>query len=150
MRYWCFFCRLPHISYHMHSTFVKQKFLMILNFHFLINKKEQQFPEGDFIKYICTTLPFLRIFCDSVPTLRGCEVIMKIVSLSNVYILSIHVMIFCDSVSSLRLQHKRKVKHLDLDFFMSKIKEMTESEVKNIMKSESNVGNFLISFCFCF
>ena len=72
---------------------------------------------------------------------------MKIVSLSNVYILSIHVMIFCDSVSSLRLQHKRKVKHLDLDFFMSKIKEITESEVKNIMNSgESNVGNFLISY----
>ena len=70
---------------------------------------------------------------------------MKIVSLSNVYILSIHVMIFSDSVSSLRLQHKRKVKNLDLDFFMSKIKEMTESE-KNIMKSESTVGNFLISY----
>ena len=71
---------------------------------------------------------------------------MKIVSLSNVYILSIHVMIFSDSVSSLRLQHKRKVKNLDLDFFMSKIKEITESEVKNIMNSESNVGNFLISY----
>ena len=28
--------------------------------------------------------------------MRGCEVIMKIVSLSNVYILSIHVMIFSD------------------------------------------------------
>ena len=69
---------------------------------------------------------------------------MKIVSLSNVYILSIHVMIFSDSVSSLRLQHKRKVKHLD--FFMSKIKEITESEVKNIMNSKSNVGNFLISY----
>ena len=91
MRYWCFFCRLPHISYHMHSTFVKQKFLMILNFHFLINNKEQQFPEGDFIKYICTTLPFLRIFCDSVPTLKGCAIIMKIVALSDVFILSIHV-----------------------------------------------------------
>ena len=29
---------------------------------------------------------------------------------------------------------------------MSKIKEITESEVKNIMNSESNVGNFLISY----
>ena len=75
----------------MHSTSVKQKFVMILNFHFLINKKEQQFPEGDFIKYICTTLPFLRIFCDSVPTLKGCAIIMKIVALSDVFILSIHV-----------------------------------------------------------
>ena len=31
---------------------------------------------------------------------------------------------------------------------MSKIKEMTGSEVKNIMKSESNLGNFLISYVF--
>ena len=31
---------------------------------------------------------------------------------------------------------------------MSKIKEMTGSEVKNIMKSESNLGNFLISHVF--
>ena len=81
-----FFSRLPHIIYAFNIC--QTKICDDIEFPFSNRQKRTVISGGRFYH---VSLYDVIIFCDSVPTLKGCAIIMKIVALSDVFILSIHV-----------------------------------------------------------